>query len=194
MNETFEIDGFFYQIGDKNFRKYLDIKRKKSKITLPDLMVVMMNPGSSFPIDGIDNNTKATPAIPDKTQEQIIKVMINCNYHFARILNLSDLRTPKSEALYKFLKSDESKNIPHSIFSTERLEDFKSLYIPDVPIIYAWGVHNALEDLAKEAIERINHSNPIGWKKKGKERAYYHPLPRSKNEQLEWVDKITKLC
>jgi hypothetical protein len=43
------------------------------------------------PLD-IENNTKESLAIPDNTQSQIMKVMLNCNLQYARVLNLSDLR------------------------------------------------------------------------------------------------------
>ena len=36
------------------------IRRNSTKIKTPDLMIVMMNPGSSYPLDGIENNTIAS--------------------------------------------------------------------------------------------------------------------------------------
>ncbi len=71
-------------------------------------MVVMMNPGSSYPLNGIDNNFLPSEAQPDITQKQIMRVMDAVGFDYARILNLSDLRTPDSGELYRFLKSDES--------------------------------------------------------------------------------------
>lgn len=96
MKKQFKITGLYYaELGFK-FRKYLDIKRVDTDITTPDIMVVMMNPGSSRPIDGIDNNKLESLAVPDNTQSQIMKVMLNSNLQYARILNLSDLREAKS--------------------------------------------------------------------------------------------------
>lgn len=92
MKNQFIITGFFYENHGFKFRKYLDIKIVNSGCENPDLMVVMMNPGSSRPIDGIEDNTKESLAIPDNTQNQIMKVMLNCNLQHARVLNLSDLK------------------------------------------------------------------------------------------------------
>lgn len=156
-------------------------------------MVVMMNPGSSYPLDGVDNNCVASKAVPDRTQEQIMKVMNNCNYEYARILNLSDLRTPKSKYLYEFIKTGESNGLHHSIFCDERKTDLNSLLINNVPIIYGWGVNEALTDLAESAFNRINHPNPVGMKKAGTIYAYYHPLPQVHKKQIEWVKNITKM-
>lgn len=193
MREQFEVNGFFYEEKGYKCRKYLDIKRVNSLTSTPDIMVVMMNPGSSYPLDKIDNNTIPSVAVPDKTQDQIMKVMNSAGFNYARILNLSDLRTPKSSALYKFLKSEESKSFPHSIFNVERKREFKSLFIEDVPVIYGWGVNSSLNSLAELAVKTINRDDAIGLKKLGNEYSYYHPLPQVFNDQIEWVNKITSL-
>jgi len=193
MREEFDIQGLFYQIDNLKFRKYLDIKQRQSNLSIPDLMVVMMNPGSSYPLDGNENNDAASEAVPDNTQDQIMKVMLNSRFEYARVLNLSDLRTPKSEKLYTFLRSNESEEIPHSIFSLNREIDFRSLYIQGVPVIYGWGVNEVLTDLARMAIEKINYPNPIGVRKEGSEYAYYHPLPRIYEKQVEWVKNISSM-
>ncbi|OBT13158.1 hypothetical protein A9264_14415 [Vibrio sp. UCD-FRSSP16_10] len=192
MRNKFEVTGLFYQQGDFKCRKYLDIKRVDSLQALPDVMVVMMNPGSSYPLDSIDNNMVASPAVPDKTQDQIMKIMDNLNFDYARILNLSDLRTPKSNELYKFIKSSQSETFPHSIFDGKRKEELKSLFVQGVPVIYGWGVNKALEPLAKLAIEAINCSDPVGLKKAETLHSYYHPLPQVYKDQVEWVKVVTE--
>ena len=100
MKTDFEINGLFYENKNLLCRKYLDIKRNEAISNKSDLMVVMMNPGSSRPEDGNEKNIIASKAVPDKTQDQIMKVMNNCNFNYARILNLSDLREAKSKVFY----------------------------------------------------------------------------------------------
>lgn len=111
-----EVVGLFYELDGYRLRKYLDIKRVGIVLDEPDLMVVIMNPGSSFPLDGIDNNTVPSEAEPDATQQQIMKVMDAAGFDYARILNLSDFRTSDSSELYRLLKSDECSLVEHSIF------------------------------------------------------------------------------
>jgi len=190
LSEKFKIIGLFYEINGHKLRKYLDIKRKDSSQKTPDLMVVMMNPGSSFPLDGVDNNSNPSEAEPDTTQQQIMKVMDAASFDYARIINLSDLRTPDSNELYKFIKSDESKAIEHSIFSVNRKADLRKLFIKNVPVIYGWGVNSALVPLAKLAIEALCISEPLGILKPKTKYSYYHPLPRIYSKQLEWVRLI----
>ncbi|MFK5975267.1 MAG: DUF1643 domain-containing protein [Sulfurovum sp.] len=191
MKTNFEISGLFYENKNLLCRKYLDIRRNETITDKPDLMVVMMNPGSSRPEDGNEKNTIASKAVPDKTQDQIMKVMNNCNFNYARILNLSDLREAKSKVFYS--KLEELKKIPHSIFNDERINDFETLFVKNVPVIFAWGVDKKLEPLAIKAIERINEIKPFGLLKEGTNVSYYHPSPQNYHEQERWCDEITKM-
>lgn len=191
MSTEFKVTGLFYESGGYKLRKYLDIKRVGVTSSEPDLMVVMMNPGSSFPLDGIDNNSVPSEAEPDTTQQQIMKVMDSASFGYARILNLSDLRTPDSSELYRFLKSDESSSVDHSIFSPSRTSELRQLFIKGIPVIYGWGVNSTLVPLAKLAIETLDINNPLGMLKASTEYSYYHPLPRIYAKQVEWVQHVT---
>jgi hypothetical protein len=190
LNTEFNVKGFFYESNGYKLRKYLDIKRVGVALNEPDLMVVMMNPGSSYPLDGIDDNSEPTEAVPDATQQQIMKVMNAVEFNYARILNLSDLRTPNSKELYRFLKSGESSAVEHSIFSSNRESELAQLFVNEVPVIFGWGVNPALVPLAKQAIDTLSISNPLGILKPNKRYSYYHPLPRVYAKQLEWVQYV----
>ncbi|MBF0156042.1 MAG: DUF1643 domain-containing protein, partial [Magnetococcales bacterium] len=77
----------------------------------PDLLVVMMNPGSSRPLVSLPERPAATsaeaiwrgrflvPTRPDTTQYQVMRIMAAKGFRHARVLNLSDLREPKSPLL-----------------------------------------------------------------------------------------------
>jgi len=192
MKENFDITGYFYQIENLKCRKYLNIRKKNSEIQVPDLMVVMMNPGKSKPINGIDDGKQETQTIPDQTQDQIMRVMESCGFEYSRILNLSDVRITPSGAFYKMLPDLRKNEIAHSIFDKKRDKDFKELFVDNIPTIFAWGVGDDLKELAKTAIDRIGIDKPIGLKKMDKNYAFYHPLPRNYNDQIKWVDGITE--
>jgi len=191
LSTEFEVTGLFYEAKGYKLRKYLDIKRARAAKDKPDLMVVMMNPGSSYPLDGIDNNSRPTEAEPDDTQSQIMKIMEATSLEYARILNLSDLRTPDSSTLYKFVKSDESKLVDHSIFSTSRRAELNELFEQDVHVIFGWGVNSALIPMAKQAMRSLGVRSPLGILKPNTIFSYYHPLPRIYQKQLDWVQHVT---
>ncbi len=191
MKENFIITGLFYQVDNHKFRKYLNIKRKNIDIETPDLMVIMMNPGSSEPIDKNDYSGSETVTKPDPTQNQIMLVMNECGFNYARVFNLSDLKEPKCKIFYKKIPEFIAHNIPHSIFDSRRNEEFDNLFIRQIPIILAWGVNKKLNELAKKALDKIGIENTFGIKKTKTEFAYYHPLPPNNKKQKEWVEKIT---
>lgn len=192
MKNQFKITGFYYEEQGFKFRKYLDIKKVKSGCKNPDLMIIMMNPGSSKPLDGIENNTKESLAIPDNTQNQIMKVMLNRNLQYARVLNLSDLREAKSGIFYNKIIELENKGIAHSIFDENRQDDFNQLWVNNVPVIFGWGVSVNLKPLALKAIAACKASNPYGILKATTNWAFYHPLPPVHKKQLEWVESVSK--
>ena len=192
MKTQFKITGLFYELQGCKFRKYLDIKKAKTALKSPDLMVIMMNPGSSRAKDGIDNNTIESEAVPDNTQSQIMKVMLSSGLEYARVLNLSDIREPKSNEFYKKMSELESKSIAHSIFDNSRFEDFNDLFVPNTPVIYGWGVSANLKPLALKAISACNISNTYGILKPNTTWAYYHPLPPIYIKQQEWVEKLSR--
>ncbi len=192
IKDDFTITGYFYNIENYEFRKYLNIKRKNSKIEEPDLMVIMMNPGSSKQMpDFIDIFDKEVPTIPDNTQSQIMKVMNNANFQYARVLNLSDLREAKSPIFIKKIDELRQKKIAHSIFDDSRNADFKRLFVSSIPVICAWGVNPKLLPLAQKAFKKIKNEKLIGTSKAGVPFAYYHPLPQNNDKQKEWVEIIS---
>jgi hypothetical protein len=204
MHEQYNYTGYFYTEEGYRLRSYLNIRRKsgwfgqglrrlKSRIGIdsPDVMVVMMNPGSSAPLDGGDDGRAECAAKPDLTQKQIARVMSHCGFSYARILNLSDFRQPESVDFLSELKPLNSEGIAHSIFDPARAEELSQLFVQSVPVILAWGVDGRLRPLARRALDQIKSPVKLGQKKGGNDWAYYHPRQRGKDPQI-WVDAIVK--
>jgi len=93
ITDRYIVTGFFYTERGYNFRAYLNIRQNavglrkyliavKNLFTVdkPDLMVVMMNPGSSTPLTGGDDGQMEVGAKPDDTQRQIMRVMEKRNF------------------------------------------------------------------------------------------------------------------
>lgn len=196
--QQFRVEGFFYKKGQNTFRKYLNIKKVGSDAQIPDLIVVMMNPGASRPIGSANFKNidkcmlnSVVPTVPDSTQYQIMQVMLKFSYNFVRVLNLSDTCEADSKTFYKKLKDLEVWCPEHSIFYNSRKVDLDGLFEPSAKVLVAWGVNKALKYLAETALIKIG-KNRIGCNKQNIDWAYYHPLPRNSEKQLEWLDKIIK--
>lgn len=195
--DDFSIEGIFYtkRIAKKTeeLRSVLEIKRLSIQPTQVDCIVIMMNPGSSSPLEKIKSNSKIfVKAVPDRTQRQIAKIMNELNFNYCRILNLSDLRTPKSQLLYQKLE-DYKNDDSHSIFSQGREEELKLYLIKNVPYILGWGLAPELIPLAKIALNKIPKDSKIcGIKNEVNSFSYKHPLPPNFHKQEEWLAKIVQ--
>jgi len=196
--------------------KKLGVKIKQFKAT-PDAVIVMMNPGSSRPLTNSDEGetksieiselsnkiikNKMAVTIPDDTQYQIMRIMYNQYWGHVRVLNLSDIRKGDSGAFFKEVKKFEEhyKSQVHSIFSEERDMERNAAFSirKNNPILLAWGCKNLRfqKELAERAIKKLNlikHHRIIGLEHKKIPNLYYHPLPRSQNRQVEWIEDMIK--
>ncbi|HMQ69609.1 MAG TPA: hypothetical protein PKA90_11905 [Ignavibacteria bacterium] len=212
LKAIFDVYGHFYdlKISDKIFkcRSLLEIKRKGVKIKneTPDIVVIMMNPGSSKPLEksyipktftvkSYSNlrSKETVPTRPDNAQYQLMRLMVFNDWNFVKVLNLSDLRNGNSGDFQKdFLESKNfDKSDPHCITHKKRRRELlDSLRSKTGKIIAAWGSINLLKDSAesvlkldKEIIGIVNGSLP--------NYRYASPLMQVKKE--EWLREIQRL-
>lgn len=191
FESDFNVNGIFYESCGHKMRRLLEIKRVGMHCSKPDVIFVMMNPGSSVPL--IENVVdEMVSAKPDKTQFQVMKVMNACSLNFARVINLSDLRTPDSQELFAFLKSRQSFCVDHSIFSLQRLDELADVIENTPLLVFAWGLDRALTELAEDAIASLGGEQVVGLQKEGSATGFRHPLPRTIEAQENWVSGIVE--
>lgn len=173
----------------------------------PDAVFIMMNPGSSNPLVEVNNRISAraiqrlpislVPTKPDTTQYQVMRVMHFRGWKHVRVLNLSDLRSPKSAEFIKTFqrleRDDEFDG--HSIFSDDREEEL-SLKLPrnrKVLLVLAWGISDKLAPLVDRCMARLpKKRRAIGLLEQGSTNRYRHPLPSLHDDQRRWVEQIIK--
>ena len=214
LKEKFDVFGHFYnlQLGDYicQCRSLLTIVSKEmspSSKELPDAVFVMMNPGSSRPLDKsylpktyshkeIFSNKwvkEIIPTRPDNAQYQIMRLMLLNNWLYVKVLNLSDLRNGNSGEFRKEyqLASEYNPSHPHCITHLKRRNELlnelkrKSKH----PVIAAWGSLDVLADSANEMLNlnpkiiglKVNHP----W--------YKYASPYLKTKKLEWLTNMNKL-
>lgn len=156
-----------------------------------DLVAVMMNPGGSRPLQAIDAQGWA-PAVPDRTQYQLMKLALHAQsrgvaIRHIRVINLSDLRTPKSAELFSTLKTLQDDR--HSLFSpTRRPELQRALGAKTVPVLRAWGLSAALKELANSAVSLTANRKVLGLTDNRLQ--YRHPLPQRADLQKTWLEAL----
>ena len=182
-------------VEDSNVNSLLD--------RVPDVLVVMMNPGASEPRGPGDIHTVETTSsfsqeaplvrtIPDSTQCSIIQLMVHKELDHARVLNLSDRRQPDSSAFLKSVSQD-NPNIPaHSIFSEQRIEERdKRLRTDRDLVILAWGQDTRLRFLAQSCVDALPEGfRCIGDRKHERHHLYAHPWPRTALGRADWIHSI----
>ncbi|CEO39095.1 DUF1643 domain-containing protein [Photobacterium kishitanii] len=199
-NMNYKCYGHFYSSCELNFRDLLlitDLEDISDDIQI-DLLVVMMNPGNSEPKD---SNVRATifskPCVltkPDNTQSQIMKVMGDNNFRTTIVINLSDIREPKSSLFTRKLNrfSFGSFGEGHSLFSESRCDELNQIIerCKASSVIFASGVNYKLRFLTSRAVSKFETNRIVG--NKSKKGLFYHPLPRSQEKQQEWVKGINE--
>jgi hypothetical protein len=157
-----------------------------------DLVAVMMNPGGSRPLHEPDVDGWAE-AVPDRTQYQLMKLALAASAARARpirhirVINLSDLRTPKSAELFAALGRTGGW---HSLFDPARADELRqALGAPGTPVLRAWGMSRQLNGLAAQAIRALRAHPALGLTEDGL--AYRHPLPQRADLQGAWLAQMT---
>lgn len=218
LKKLFEVFGHFYSVdlksGEKiDCRSVLEIvTREKKPLEVcslldypPDAIFIMMNPGSSRPLVEVNNiisenliyQLKVTlvSAKPDITQYQVMRVMYYCGWHHVRVLNLSDMRDPKSGSFIKRYREIENLTgfSAHSLFADDRSIElkYKLNKKPEAPIICAWGVSTDLDPLIQRCLGKFNSITRFtGLKKSGTKDKYFHPLPALQKCKKQWVTNL----
>ncbi len=209
LKEKYKVYSHFYDltISDTNLncRNILEIRKNDTNEEIADVVVIMMNPGSSTPLDknhkpenySFDNflklkNFSLIPTKPDNAQYQIMRLMELNNWNLVRILNLSDLRNGNSSNFKKEYKKamEIDASSPHCITHPKRKQELKKALISKTnKIIAAWGEVKELENSAKEILSLdfeiigIPRENPI---------YYQYASPYYKEPKINWLVEIQK--
>ena len=104
-----------------------------------------------------------------------------------RVINLSDLRTPKSAELFEAL--DGLTDDRHSIFSPSRAAELRrALGSGRAPVLRAWGKAKSLTPLAGLALNELKSGVQLGLTDDGV--LYKHPLPQRFDLQAQWLLEV----
>lgn len=171
----------------------------------PDAVFIMMNPGSSRPLVEVNNRIRArairklrvslVPTKPDTTQYQVMRLMHFLEWQHVRVLNLSDLRSPKSaEFIKSFQRLEDEENFnSHSVFSDTRKDELslKLSMGKKTRLVLAWGISDKLSPLIERCVSKLPKKITVfGLLEPGSANKYRHPLPSLQRDQRRWIDQI----
>jgi hypothetical protein len=205
LKKKYKVKGRFYVLTSSN-----STTKCRSLLTITDttatnkkkLLVIMLNPGSSRPLDDkyleteilvtqMDqlNNVSLIDAKPDTTQYQIMRVMNELQFSYADIINLYDIREPKSGLLFDKAKKGELQS-EASIFSDPRQSELANYFTPDTSVILGWGNAKPIKEIEKTAINKVSKLTNKIFTVRGNDNIIYHPSPQNHNFKLMWLDNI----
>jgi hypothetical protein len=213
LKKEFAAFGHFYnlKINNKIFKcrsvlNIVSINISDYSQIVPNAIVVMMNPGSSRPLDSLYSPAEYTTneilsgkwvkvfvsTRPDNAQYQIMRVMRIRNWKYVRVLNLSDLRNGNSGMFsleFKNASNIDSSN-PHCITHPNRINELTDATQTkmNVPIIAAWGNTGVLLDSAKSFLDI--HKSVIGIRSDELSTAFRYASPYLKEKKLQWLSGI----
>ena len=221
LKKRFACYGHFYELllmdgGRAACRSVLEIvdgsvpQERPAEISqmLPDAVVVMMNPGSShpkdiyhideeieFPMPGSPPLKELVLAQPDNTQYQIMRIALSRGWNHIRVLNLSDLRDPKSGSFIQRVEalSQVIGGHTHSIFCPERAEECAFSIRrknPATPILLGWGQDPGLLPLAAQCMQRLEGEPVCTVPSDVHPLLNAHPSPMLQSKKLQWLEKM----
>ena len=217
LKDKFLVTGKFYRHLGKEFRSKLLIDRKENDTNKEDkkqLLVVMLNPGSSSPGNENDyikvsnladiRKLEFVDAKPDKTQYQLMRLLLELKNQFSSILiiNLFDVRESKSECLFKKINPDNenyNKDYTISIFDEERDLELTETFKKSKAVLLAWGklpnraiqkIVNKKKDLIETLSLKIGIEFHVVSLTENSENIN-HPLPPHYDKQKLWLEKAT---
>ncbi len=173
---------------------------------LPDAIVIMMNPGSSRPIEEGDTDSLLSMPLPDgfkkplvltqpdNTQYQLMRIMVSKGWKHIRILNISDIRDPKSPSFIARTKALAA--IPggnrHSLFSEARTAERAAMLKrkPGAPFILGWGQDAGLIPLASQCLDCIQGEKIVTVPSENNPILTAHPSPMMQAKKEEWLAAI----
>lgn len=178
-------------------------------LMVPDAVVVMMNPGSSHPKD--DGHVDAAIEYPqrggalrkelvltqpDNTQYQVMRVAVAQGWRHIRVLNLSDLRDPKSGSFIQKVESlaGVMGGHAHSLFCRER--DAECAHAlrrkGNTPILLGWGQDLGLVPLAEQCLRRIEGEPVCTVASEVHPLLSAHPSPMLQSKKLLWLENMIR--
>ncbi|TWT32585.1 hypothetical protein Enr8_23890 [Blastopirellula retiformator] len=222
LKKSYDIFGHFYTVAVspdevascRSVLEIIDKRQTPGDVNIicdrqPDAVFIMMNPGSSQPLVEVDNHIVAdeisklpislVPTKPDTTQYQVMRVMRYCGWRHVRVLNLSDLRSPKSPVFIKTFERLEATcgYDAHSIFAPARQNELTKK-LPknrETPLVFAWGLSDKLSPLIARCLNAIPpQQNYTGLLAEGTADKYRHPLPTLQRDKETWFRNMIQLC
>jgi len=115
--------------------------------------------------------------------------MNELQFSYADIINLYDIREPKSGLLFDNAKKGNLQT-EASIFADIRQSELTNYFTADPTVILAWGNAYLISETEKTAIDKVSKLTKKVFTVRGNDNRICHPSPQNHNFKLKWLDNI----
>lgn len=214
--DLFEVTGVFYRRDGVPFRACLDIAQRGASEGCTShragVVIVMMNPGSSKALDETGQaippekypevadsasiaDVCAMPARPDRTQYQIMRLMLLNRWMRVRVVNVSDFLEKDSLRAHSRIRYGLPDG--HSIFDVSRRHELdQRLREACEHVVFAWGKCPTMSSFGRFVAEaqsyfaaKGSHCHGVEIGDRADSRSFMHPNQRGEGAH-RWVETI----
>jgi hypothetical protein len=182
--------GHFYKnVQGESCRRYLDIKEEPCTAPQPELIMLMLYPGSCGQHDDKELNqdieVEADPMI-----RCIEEFMMQHRLSWVRLLSLSDLEEESTELFFEKLGQLEPGQIPlDSVFHPSRKADLFQSAEPHTPFLLAEGLDKRTQMLGNTAVKRLKEE---GYPIINENGLHLQPLAQPNKSIPAWLEYTDK--
>ncbi|MGH2318579.1 DUF1643 domain-containing protein [Planococcus sp. SE5232] len=204
LENLFYTQAAFYKLQThreiQTCRSLVVISRIGAKSEGVDALFVLLNPGQCLPLAGEDSilllsgevaDLPLTPATPDNTLYQLMRLMERMNWNSVHVINLTDLRTRKFDEYkegQRFMKKCGDSR--HTIFSMDRYVELLDCVERADAVIAGWGTKAPIIPAAENAYPLLWEVADIKGLAYKTHPLYYHPFPWLQNKCIKWLDDM----
>lgn len=204
LENLFYTQAAFYKLqthGEiQTCRSLVAISRVGTESEGIDALFVLLNPGKCLPLAGEDSipllsgevlDLPLTPATPDNTLYQLMRLMERLNWNSVQVINLTDLRTGKFDEYkegQRFMKKCGDSR--HTIFSIDRHAELLDCVERADAVIAGWGTKASVIPAAENAYPLLWEVADIKGLAYKTHPLYYHPFPWLQNKCIKWLDDM----
>lgn len=204
LQEKFDVQAAFYKLKVTGrlhtCRSVAEIRRKGSRETKQDALIVLSYPGNYAPSDKQAlyriNPSNFQDIHVQKAQAQqvcfqLMRLLDRMDWNHVNVISLTDICSLNTinlgHDLY-FMKKNRIEN--HSLFIPNRLKEIDGYLDSETKIIIGWGTHQKIKNMAQKALDILSLKGSIFGVKHKVAPYYYHPFSFRNEDNVKWLDQM----
>lgn len=204
LNQLFDVRATYYKLHVAKrlyrCRGVAEIRRKGSRESKCDALVIVSDPGNCSPIDTRSlfhvnpsdmSKVRLQKARASPVYFQLMRLCNRMNWNLMYVISLTDICSINARSLAHELKFMEKNRIEvHSLFTTSRQEEVGYYLDSKTKVIAGWGTRKSNKNIAQIAFDLLNKRGVVFGVNHDISPFYYHPYSFKNIANRNWLDKM----